>query len=1027
MVSSVGTNFVSGLASGIDFASLVDQIIQAESGAVEQLQGKQSDLVDKKDLYESLNSLALSLAGKAEDLRKAEAFNQFKTSLSSPTTTKPEDILGVTVSKTALPGTFSVVVEQLAEARKIQSKEFTSLDTALNLSGEFLLNGKVIALQTSDTLSNLLNKINGANSGTSPTGVTASILTVGTKEFRLVLTDDSTGKDGFSLQAADSSDLLFSGLGFFVAGSSAKVIKNATSDGAKSDTFTSSTAAVGTLLGLTSAPSSATITVGDKSTVNINLATMSLNDIKTAIDTAAPTGVTTQVVSETVDGTTVFRLDISGTTPFTDSNNVLETLGVLKRNGLTAAQEYKGSVANTAAASPVTSATLFSAIDGTSIQTNETITITGKDVNGTAVSGTFTIDHANSTKDDLGDLETFIEGLFTSGQVNVTYDASGKLTATQTTTGETQFTLTVVANNEQGGKLDFGNLSVTTRGRTAIVQAGQDSAVTVDGVRLERSSNSISDAVTGVTLDLLKASSADTLTVQVNRDFDQLRVDVENLFNDYNSIIDFINTQSTFDPVTDAEAPTLLGEFTLVSFKEMLQTDVVGSILGLPTDRNILAHVGIESDQDGKITVDATKFKDAFQADFLGSRRVFIGEGTTTDGDVDFVSLTNKTQAGTFDVNITQAATQAAVTGTTDLSGGLGANDTVTITDKSTGRKASVALTTGQSLTSAVNALNSAFATELAQAVTGSIANTTDGSTAITASTTFSSIFGASVVANDTIDISGTTKLGKAVSGVFTVTDPTTSTVGQLLSAIETAFGNTVTATVNTAGKIVVTDTSVGDSSLSVTLVEKNEGGGTLDFGLTGDPSEVTTTGRFKMEITASASGNFLKLAHDNYGSTLGFTIAQTSNQLGITDQEYVGKDVAGTINGETATGSGRTLTGKAGQANIDGLTLLVTISASDLTSQGAAQGSVKITTGVAEKLDRLLDSVTDTVEKGLLANQIKSLGDSIDDTQDLIDEMNRRLEVKRVRLTNQFIAMEQSLSRLRTLGDFLSQQLAAL
>lgn len=1027
MVSPVGRNFISGLASGIDFATMVDQIIAAESGVVTQLQTKQSGLIEKRDLYQSLNSLVLSLAGKAESLRKEDAFNLLKASLSSPTASKPEDFLSVTASKTALPGTFDVVVEQLAQARKVQSKEFASLNTALNLSGEFLVGGKVIRVQTTDTLTNIQDKINGANSGSSPSGVTASVLTVGTSEFRLVLTADATGKDGFGLQAGDSSDLLFSGLGFFVSGASAKTITNATSNGAKSGAFTSSTAAVGTLLDLSSAPSSATLTVGDKSNVNIDLATMSLNDIKTAIDAAAPTGVTTQVVSESLDGATVFRLEISGTTTFTDSNNVLETLGVLKRSGLTAAQQYTGSVANTSGALPVTTATTFATIDGTAIQTGETITVTGTDVDGTAVSGTFTIDHGNASFDDLGDLKTFVEGLFTSGEVTVSFDASGKLTATQTTTGETKFTLSVVANNQQGGQLDFGALSVTARGRTAVVQEGQNAVLTVDGTRMERGSNSISDAVTGVTLDLRKASAADTLTVQLTRDLDQLRVDVENLFNDYNSIIDFVNTQSQFDPETDAEAPPLLGEFTLVSLKEMMQTVAVSSVLGLPADRNILAHVGIESDRDGKFTVDADKFKAAFQTDFLGSRRVFIGEGTVTDGDVSFISFTNKTQAGTFDVNVTQAATQAAVTGTTDLSGGLAANDTVTLTDKATGREAVVALTTSQSLTSIVNALNSAFAAEVAQVVTAGVANTTDGATPITASTTFSSIFGAGVVAGDTIDISGTTKLGRSVSGVFTISAPATDTVGQLLSAIETTFENAVTATVDTSGKIVVTDAEVGDSSLSVTLIERNQGGGALDFGLTGVPAEVTTQGRYKMEMTASASGNFLKLAHNNYGSALGFTIAQSSNQLGITDQEYAGLDVAGTINGETATGTGRTLEGNSGQANIDGLTLLVTITAADLASQGNAQGSVKITTGVAEKLDRLLDSVTSSIDKGLLANQIQSLGDQVDDSQDQIDLLNQRLEVKRVRLMNQFIGMEQSLARLRQVGDFLTQQLAAL
>ncbi len=1034
MVSSLGTNFISGLASGIDFATLVDQLIEAEGGVVDNLAAKQGELVEQRDLYRDVIGLSDAIGVKAEALRKEKTFNLFKTVLTSTTTSKPEDILAVTTTDKALPGTFDVVVEQRAEARKIQSKEFASLDTDLSLSGEILVAGKTLKIESTDSLADLQNKLNGLNSGATPTGVTASILTVGTKEFRLVLTADTTGKDGFDVSSGDSSDLLNSGLGFLTAGASAKTIKTATSDGAKSNAYTSSTAAVGTLLGLTSSPSSATITIGDKSNVNINLATMSLNDIKTAIDAAAPTGVTVTVISETVDNATTFRLDISGTTTFTDSNNVLEALGVLKRSGLNTAQQVQGSVANLAGASPVTSATLFSAIDGTSIQTNETISITGTKKDGTAVSGTFTIDNGNASFDGLDDLEAFIETLYSS-EVDVTYDAAGKLTVTQTTNGETKFTIAVVAKNEQGGALNFGDISVVTRGRTGEVQAGQDSVMTVDGVRLERSTNTIDDVITGVTLELRKTSASDIINVQVDRDLEQLQVDVENLFNDYNSIIDFINVQSSFDPEEDSAPPPLLGEFTLVTFKEMIQSDAISTVLGLPADRNILSDVGIETDKEGKMSLDATKFKAAFQSDFLGSRRTFIGEGTTTDGDVEFLGFTDKTTAGTFEVNITQAATQAGVTGSTDLSGGLGANDTVTITDKTTSRKAVVALTSGQSLTSIVNALNSEFGTETAQVVTGSAVNTTDGSTPITATTTFSAIFGASVAVNDTIDISGTNKLGGSVSGVFTISDPTTNTVGQLLAAIETTFENAVSATVDTSGKIEITDSSVGDSNLSVKLDEKNEGGGSLDFGLTADPSEVTTTGPYKMEITASASGNFLKLDHNNYGSARGFTISQTSNQLGITGQEYVGQDVAGTLNGETATGSGRTLTGKAGELNVEGLAVLVKLTSAQLGSQGAAQGSVKITTGIAEKFARLIaevtgevfDAVSNTSAKGLLANKVESLGTDIDNRQTQIDLINIRLGFKRIRLMNQFIAMEQSVARLRSVGDFLTQQLAVL
>ncbi len=89
----------------------------------------------------------------------------------------------------------------------------------------------------------------------------------------------------------------------------------------------SRTTAVGTLLGQTTPPSG-TVTIGDQ-TVAVDLATDSLDDIKTNIEAAAPTGVTVEIEETTAgDGTSVFRLRINGTTTVVDANNVLGTLEI---------------------------------------------------------------------------------------------------------------------------------------------------------------------------------------------------------------------------------------------------------------------------------------------------------------------------------------------------------------------------------------------------------------------------------------------------------------------------------------------------------------------------------------------------------------------------------------------------------------------------------------------------------------------------------------------------------------------------
>ena len=86
------------------------------------------------------------------------------------------------------------------------------------------------------------------------------------------------------------------------------------------------TTAAGTLLQL-GAPPSGNVTIGDQ-TIAIDLATDSLDDIKTKIDTAAPTGVTVEIERTDSKGSSFYRLKIDGTTTVVDDNNVLGSLGI---------------------------------------------------------------------------------------------------------------------------------------------------------------------------------------------------------------------------------------------------------------------------------------------------------------------------------------------------------------------------------------------------------------------------------------------------------------------------------------------------------------------------------------------------------------------------------------------------------------------------------------------------------------------------------------------------------------------------
>ncbi|MFT5089975.1 MAG: flagellar hook-associated protein 2, partial [Planctomycetota bacterium] len=263
---SQGISF-SGLGSGLDTDGIISQLIDIERRPISLIQRQQVTLEQQKGALNSINSSMVSLLSAAESLATDDVF--------SIVSANSDDSGRVSVNATneAAAGNFSVEVVELAQSRRLSSGSFSSLSNPLNISGEFVINGQGVEIDDDDDLLDIRDKINSADAG-----VTAQLLTVSTGDSRLILTADEVGSDGFSIQDASSTNVL-QGLGFTSSGTD---IKNAFANGGRSGQFLASDEAVGTLLGLSEAPTG-TVTIGDAE-VAIDLASDSLDDIRDKIN-----------------------------------------------------------------------------------------------------------------------------------------------------------------------------------------------------------------------------------------------------------------------------------------------------------------------------------------------------------------------------------------------------------------------------------------------------------------------------------------------------------------------------------------------------------------------------------------------------------------------------------------------------------------------------------------------------------------------------------------------------------------------
>jgi len=1044
---SLSTNLVSGLSSGFDWRSMIDQLIAIEHRRVDIVEDRKSDYQAKLSAFQSVNTILLSLKTQSVTLAKSNSFNVCTSSLTTTSANyTASDFMSVTTSADAAPGSHTIEMttsSSIAQARKISSRSFASYDEALVLTGEFVINGRAVIVDDTDDLTDIRDKINNVNSGSNATGVTASILTVSDTDYRLVLTSDNTGEDAFNIfdASADTVNILknaSTGLGFL--DSTSPTIKNPTSDGAESGRFSSSEVTIGSLLGLTSAQTGTNITIGTTSTLEINLATQSLSTIASNINDLG--GVSASVESVTEDGTTRYYIDISGTTTFSDKNNVLQTLGILAGGQSDVAEVHaQESVVNTNgdAATQITTGTVLTNLwsNGTSsgVMAGDKITIQGTRGDGSAVNFDYTIVGGDTIQTLLNQINNTTNGFGETDTRTATASlVEGKIQIEDDTDGDSQLSLSLIANNNvSGGTLDFGTIIASTEGYTMQTAEGNDASIKIDGTTITSSTNVITDVIAGVTINLKKMESGTQVDLNISRNLDGIKSSVQSFIGKYNEMLEYINGQFAWDEDTES-AGLLSGDGTLSSIKSSLQNILISTIEDLPTDMNALSLIGINSDSNGILSIDDDDFTNALVNDFAGVRRIFVAEGTTTDGDISYISHTRETMAGDYEVNIITAAEQATITGVTDLSGGIASDEIIVITQGNS--TATIALDdegNGESIDDIVNAINSELDTVYTELWTGTTTNSKTSAAeggVITSATKWGEINTGgdanNVTDDDTISFEGKTRSGTSVSGTYTIEDKTTDTVQGLLSAIESAYGNNISANINSAGKLIVTDNTAGNSQLEISVTANNEGGGSLDFGTMG----VTTEGRYAMSITASKDeDNYLVLESDDYGSSTSFTIDVSGSELGLTDGTHSGVDVAGTINGEAATGSGRVLTGDApatGETtSVEGLSVKVTLTPDQLTSQGESQGNVKITMGVAEKFDRALYDITDPID-GYVSFKQDSLQNSIDSFETQIENMEARLNRKMEMMINKFVAMEVALSRIQNQSNWLTGQINA-
>lgn len=555
-----------GVGAGVLTASVIDQLKAADTAAL-------VTPIDTKITLQKQKGSALSLL--------SSLFTTFQTNVSTlndstlyqkRTVSGSNDAISVTADAGVSTQSFSLSDTVLAKKHVFESGSFTSTSAKIATgSGTMSLAIDGTTYDIAYTSSTSLDDLKTAINDKAGSKIKASTLQVGTNDYRLILTSQETGASQ-SISISDST------------GGSLKYGVYKKQDVMTSGLFTSSTDLVST----------ATVTQSTKFSLSQALTDGGLSveidgvSYSAAFDTDHAT--TLANFKSAIDASGLYTASISG-------NDISIT-------------------ANTAGSS-YTITSPFSTTDSTA-------TATTTDTTPASPTGTYKIT-MNGTTYNIGySGTTTLQGLVDS--INTAVGSS--VASIQQVGSSYQLELKSTAEGEDstfsvsdsGGYLNTKLTSgITNYNVGGDIQKASDATFKYNGISMSRSTNTITDIVSGLTINLLQ--DAGNSNIAISQDVTAISDAMSSFVQSYNSLTSQLTSMTTAD--TDAGT---MGVFNGDSSITSIARDITRIVTSMDTKGYSLAQFGIDLKQDGTMTYNASTFTTKFNADTTASEQFFSGQ-----------------------------------------------------------------------------------------------------------------------------------------------------------------------------------------------------------------------------------------------------------------------------------------------------------------------------------------------------------------------------------------------------------------
>lgn len=213
----------------------------------------------------------------------------------------------------------------------------------------------------------------------------------------------------------------------------------------------------------------------------------------------------------------------------------------------------------------------------------------------------------------------------TSVRATLIRDETGTYLALSGTKTGADNAITVSATDADAGLSQLvGDLNAFDAAKDSVAQ---DAIAFVSGYEIHSSSNTLSNAIDGVTLNLKKVTpDGEVVSLGVSRDDAAIQTKAESFVTAFNALSTVMTSLGKYDAATET-AGALLGDSMLRGMQTQLRRMLSDPVAGTTGDYRTLSSLGISMDATGQLKLDAEKFKDALTEDPDAVNRIFSSEG----------------------------------------------------------------------------------------------------------------------------------------------------------------------------------------------------------------------------------------------------------------------------------------------------------------------------------------------------------------------------------------------------------------